>query len=171
MESSQHGAWSSRPYLSSETPKPVKHEISECKLELPKKRWLREANLDTCRLMNQSRPTVLVRVDSCPVSPPWTPIHTSTPVVVPPTRTPSNSMVPPILTPDSTVPPILTPPDSTVPPLFTAPDSTDYLNISSDDEYAFYLTADEELACPLPSEDETNISHPLNLSQNSLIDY
>lgn len=136
-------------YKSPDTLTFLKYRTTELRQELPKKRWLREATmeqtLDNCRLMNQSRPTVLVRAEPRPASPPWTPTTPETP------RLSSTPVLPLQITS------LLTPPDSTQKPLT---------------EHEFYHPlpqvnkADEELACPLPSDDEVSFSHPLNLSQN-----
>lgn len=138
-----------------ETPTPMKYKMAESRQELPKKRWLREATMEQFidnYQLNQSRPTVLVRADSRPLSPPWTPTTVETPIY---TSTPKGSVMECDYTSLSN---LLTPPD------------TKYV---SEDEQSNQLCQfqkmDEELAWPLPSEDEAiNSCLPLNLSQNNL---
>lgn len=132
---------------------PESPKKKEARLELPKKRWLREAtmeqNMNNCRSLNQSRPTVLVRAgaDSRPVSPPWTP-STPNPYLGPShTSTPLNLITPvSICTPDMTHQ-LLSPRESELSPS--------------------KIHKDEELAVPLPSEDDMSFTLPLNLSQYS----
>ncbi|XP_046682901.1 protein suppressor of hairy wing-like isoform X2 [Homalodisca vitripennis] len=138
-----------------ETPKPTKDNLLEMKQELPKKRWLRAAKMeeimDSCRSLNQTRPTVLVRADPRPMSPPWTP---STPT---PELTPSYTSTPkmPAVMPQRCIS-LITPPDS----------SRKSQTIEQELSFTTLHRLDEELACPLPCEDDTNFSYPLNLSQN-----
>lgn len=147
--------WSNWRFSSSpamENFKSPREESFEARLELPKKRWLREArmeqNIDTCRSLNQTRPTVLMRAGtgSTPLSPPWTPeqgpVSTSTPKV-------------PVIVPHVTD--LLTPPDSTHKSLMNQADLS----------FTWSSRVEEVLACPLPCDDEILPSHPLNLSQNA----
>lgn len=180
--------------------KSPREESFEARLELPKKRWLREArmeqNIDTCRSLNQTRPTVLMRAGACstPLSPPWTPeqgqVSTSTPKVAwtpEPSRVSiSTPKVPwtPELGPVSTSTPKVpwTPepsPVSTSTPkvpvivphitdLLTPPDSAHKSQVNQADlSFTWSSRGEEILACPLPCDEEVLPNHPLNLSQTA----
>lgn len=152
----QWSKWRLSPSTINESPRPTKMLLAEVRQELPKKRWLREATmeqkLDTCRTLNQSRPTVLVRAEPQPMSPPWTPtspepvafpICTSTPKV-------------PVIVPQRLATNLLTPPDS----------AHKSQVLIADHSFVSFQRLDEELACPLPCDDDSFLNHPLNLSQN-----